>query len=251
MLKVISKVLFYVSEIQLLYGFMVNWLIIIGRLVIGWFMLVLKNWLFSVVNSSGVVLFEICVMVSSMLVIMFVLMVCRCMMMVIFQCGVFSVKVVLCRLFGISFSMLLVVCIIIGMVISEMVKVLVQFEKWFMLVMQMVQMNRLIMIDGVDSMMLVMKWVIWVSLFFLLYLVRQMLVRMLIGVLMRVLILIISSELMMGFSRLLLVLFGLGVFLVSRFRFSVVMFLKIRVSRIQVSMNRFRFMVRKENSMFM
>lgn len=102
---------------------------ICGRLVILFIGLIIMKLLLKVVNSSGVVLLLMCVSVSSMLVMMFEWVVWIRICSVSFYCGMFSDSVVLCSVEGIRCSILLVVCMIIGSVISVSVMLLVKLEK--------------------------------------------------------------------------------------------------------------------------
>lgn len=85
------NILVQVSCCYFVNGFIVNLKIVIGRLVIGCIMFVFQNWLESVVNSSGVVLLVIWVIVSRILVMILDIDVFSVIVEIIFYFGVFSV----------------------------------------------------------------------------------------------------------------------------------------------------------------
>lgn len=166
--------------------------------------------------------------------------------MIIFYCGMFSDSVVLCICEGISCSILLVVCIIIGSMMKVSDRVLVNVEKLLLVcIMYSVQMNRFSMMDGVDSRMLLMKWIMVLILWVLLYLVSQVLVSMFSGVLMLMVSVYIIVLLKKVLVRLLFCIGG-GVILVNRFRLILVRFLEVRVNRIQFRKNRLNRVVVQE-----
>src|SRR5450830_1229664 len=112
---------------------MANWLITTGRLAIGRFILVLKNWLLSAVNNSGAVSPEIRATASSTPVTTPALTARRRTSNATFQRGAPSENAASRRLLGTSLSMLSVVRTTTEMEISEIAKVPAQPEKWLTL----------------------------------------------------------------------------------------------------------------------